>query len=63
MPTTGDVVRAPRNRHLPEWDHYCRACGSPLVELRSRIVPVFVHARHRDWASHPHPADPRPDFR
>lgn len=56
--TTGDVVRIPRSKHPTEFARWCGVCGGPLVELSGRRVPVWVHARHRQWLRAPHGAEP-----
>lgn len=45
----------------------CRTCGGPLLETDTATVfdkprgyrlPIWVHARHRDWADSPHTGEP-----
>lgn len=47
----------------PEFPTACADCGGPLLEISTdRIfdrppgprLPVWVHARHRDWSARPH---------
>lgn len=57
MITTADVIRHPV-RHPVEFPYHCGACGGPVLEVRGRLVPTWVHARHRDWLRSPHAADP-----
>lgn len=51
----------------PEFPTACADCGGPLLEISTdRIfdrppgprLPVWVHARHRDWSASPHAAVP-----
>lgn len=58
MFTTGQLVRTPRSKAPREFPVRCLTCTGPLMQLRNRLVPVWVHARHRDWLKHPHPAYP-----
>lgn len=51
MTTTADAIR---NRSPEEFPERCRTCGGPVMTLGDRVVPVWVHARHRDWVQAPH---------
>lgn len=54
-------------RTRPEFKAVCLRCGGPLMEVdtaqvfdkpRGPRVPFYIHARHRDWATRPHTAEP-----
>ena len=63
MTTTAQVINTPRNRPIQEFEHWCLGCGGPLrlhfhAGTSGRLIPVWVHARHRDWQRDPHQANP-----
>lgn len=58
-------------RHESEFEATCGACGGPLMEVSTARIferppgprlAVWVHARHRDWSTSPHGAEPLPSL-
>ena len=57
-------------RTKTEFPVRCGVCGGPLMQVTTDVVfdkprghrlPVWVHARHRDYEGAPHAAEPLPE--